>query len=271
MPCKAFQQGGSMPILWLVYCRFKHRVKVWLRGMQYRARAEHCFATAPKQRIRIVHQLKLLDAGWQVLAIEVHRERWEADYNGGAELAGKSNQINCRKLLWEYLQRQQTQQRRMLRVLKMACRLRRWGPQLFRAAKDGSNSSFWWLATSSLAFFRVSRGSSRYRVGSSSRYSCSQIHSAGLTTEPVNAKVKLIAYLMITLAYFYSFLVSSAFFRRDLLGLRRSCTAWMKVSMISQGRYRVFASEYMESGFPRSWQALSYCGLHSWWWYKIYF
>ena len=44
----------------------------------------------------MVQQLKSFDS-WEVMAVEVFNERWEAEYNGGKELAGLhcSMQTHC--------------------------------------------------------------------------------------------------------------------------------------------------------------------------------
>lgn len=71
-----------------VQSKFYSPATTWLHAC--RAAAEYCFVTGDRQRIRLVQKLRRSDHGWDLHEVEVSRERWEADYNGGKELAGKS-------------------------------------------------------------------------------------------------------------------------------------------------------------------------------------
>ena len=53
-----------------------------------RTSAEHCFALHDRKRIRIIQKMRRQDNQWELTEVEVVSERWEADYNGGKELAG---------------------------------------------------------------------------------------------------------------------------------------------------------------------------------------
>ena len=78
-----------------VQSKFYSPATTWLHAC--RAAAEYCFVTGDRQRIRLVQKLRRSDHGWDLHEVEVSRERWEADYNGGKELAGKVNgrQADC--------------------------------------------------------------------------------------------------------------------------------------------------------------------------------
>jgi len=54
-----------------------------------RAFSESCFATGEGRRIRIVQVLKPSGSGWSLSEVEVHKESWDAEYNGGQELRGE--------------------------------------------------------------------------------------------------------------------------------------------------------------------------------------
>ena len=54
----------------------------------FRTSAEHCFVLEGRKRIRIIQKLRRKKDAWELAEVEVVSERWEADYNGGKELAG---------------------------------------------------------------------------------------------------------------------------------------------------------------------------------------
>ena len=53
-------------------------------------RFEHCLVTVQQRRIRVVQHVKASGTSdsWQLSTVEVHNEKYDAPYNGGAELSG---------------------------------------------------------------------------------------------------------------------------------------------------------------------------------------
>ena len=53
-------------------------------------RFEHCLVTAKQRRIRVVQHVTALSASdpWKLASVEVHNEKYDAPYNGGASLSG---------------------------------------------------------------------------------------------------------------------------------------------------------------------------------------
>lgn len=53
-------------------------------------RFEHCLITAEQRRIRVVQHVTASSAlePWQLASVEVHNEKYDAPYNGGASLSG---------------------------------------------------------------------------------------------------------------------------------------------------------------------------------------
>lgn len=49
--------------------------------------------TGDRQRLRVVHTLKPNGPGWSLSEIEVHKESWDAEYNGGKELRGEAIKV----------------------------------------------------------------------------------------------------------------------------------------------------------------------------------
>jgi hypothetical protein len=52
--------------------------------------------TGERQRLRVIHTLKPLGSSWSLSEIEVHKESWDADYNGGKELRGEAIEVHRR-------------------------------------------------------------------------------------------------------------------------------------------------------------------------------
>lgn len=61
-----------------------------------RLRCEHNFMLSQKKRIRLVQHLKMSEAEqlWQLASVELHNERYDQPYNGGAQLSGCGGGMN---------------------------------------------------------------------------------------------------------------------------------------------------------------------------------
>lgn len=59
-------------------------------------RCEHSLMLGKKKRVRLVQHLKSVDATspWQLSAVELHNERYDQPYNGGAQLSGCGGGMN---------------------------------------------------------------------------------------------------------------------------------------------------------------------------------